>query len=347
MLERLDTLIAFATVLLGVSLLVTILNQMIASLLGHRATYLKDGIVDLLTTLDPKLVPYLKTIVNDVLTHKLASDSIFAHQSWAPQRWKLASTIRPEELPKLLTLVSQGKLYEQSITDILNQVNPTLAREAELMTKLAPSAAATTDQLIRELSNSTTKAIGRLEAGFNSTMDRVRQRFTLQMRIWTIVFSMLFAFVYHMDAKKIYAQLSADPVLRASLSNVSNDLMKTYSEVTATPSTGAGPGEQRPAAGNAPAGTNPTPEARSKELDERAKKLSEAYRDVRGKLSDFNLALFEVPQPWYRWESSEIFGILVMAGFLSLGAPFWYNTLKNLVNLRSQVAQKQQQDTAK
>ena len=65
MLERLDTLIAFATVLLGVSLLVTILKQMIASLLGHRATYLKDGIEDLLTTIDPKLVPHLKTIVND------------------------------------------------------------------------------------------------------------------------------------------------------------------------------------------------------------------------------------------------------------------------------------------
>src|SRR5271167_1041100 len=80
MLERLDTLIAFATVLLAVSLLVTILNQMIASLLGHRATYLRDGIEDLLTTLDPKLVPSLKTIVNDVLTHKLASDSFRSRQ---------------------------------------------------------------------------------------------------------------------------------------------------------------------------------------------------------------------------------------------------------------------------
>jgi hypothetical protein len=36
MLERLDTIIAFATIMLGISLLITILNQMIASLLGHR-----------------------------------------------------------------------------------------------------------------------------------------------------------------------------------------------------------------------------------------------------------------------------------------------------------------------
>ena len=35
----------------------------------------------------------------------------------------------------------------------------------------------------------------------------------------------------------------------------------------------------------------------------------------------------------HRW------GILFSVGLLSLGAPFWYNALKNLVNLRSQVAQ--------
>src|SRR4051794_19599297 len=125
MLERLDAVVAFVTLLLGVSLLVTILNQMIASLLGHRAAYLKDGIKDLLETLDPNLKPDLETIANDVLTHKLASDSVFAHQSWAPGRWKMASTIRPEELAKLLQLVSKGKDYSTKIEAILNEVNPT------------------------------------------------------------------------------------------------------------------------------------------------------------------------------------------------------------------------------
>jgi len=36
-------------------------------------------------------------------------------------------------------------------------------------------------------------------------------------------------------------------------------------------------------------------------------------------------------------------GILLTAAFLSLGAPFWYNALKNLSNLRSTVANKQDQ----
>jgi hypothetical protein len=324
MLERIDIIIAFATVLLGVSLLITILNQMIASLLGHRATYLKDGIKDLLATLDPSLGPDLETIANDVLTNKLASDSIFVHQRWAPQRWKMASTIRPEELTKLLALVSKGKSYAATIDKVVNEINPMLKRDAGLIIGLAPGA--TADQLIRELSNSATKAIGRLEAGYSSTMDRVRQRFTLQMRIWTIIFAFIFAFVYHMDARKIYSQISTDPALRASVSSVSSDLIKTYTEVgTATEN-------------------KPTSDQAKQDLDERTKKLSQAYTQVSNKLSDLDLALLDVPKHWWKWEWSEILGIVAMAALLSLGAPFWYNVLKNLVNLRSQVAQKQKEE---
>jgi hypothetical protein len=345
MLERLDIFIAFATVLLGISLLITILNQMISSLLGYRATYLRDGLKDLLETLDPDLRSDVPAIVDKVLTHKLASDSAFVHQKWAPQRWKLATTIRPEELTKLLSLVAQGQPYEANIKKILSQVNPTLARETELIGSLVPGAA-TADQLIKELSSSTTKAIGRLEASFNSTMDRIRQRFTLQMRVWTIVFAVIFAFVYHLDAMRIYSQLATDPVLRATVSGISNDLIKTYTDVTAPSASNAATGGQQPATGQAPAANHLSPEQAKEVLDRRTKDLSKAYSDVRDELGNSNLVLFEVPQPWYKWDPSEIFGILAMAGFLSLGAPFWYNVLTKLVNLRSQVAQKQKDEAA-
>jgi hypothetical protein len=38
------------------------------------------------------------------------------------------------------------------------------------------------------------------------------------------------------------------------------------------------------------------------------------------------------------WKA-HILGILFSAALLSLGAPFWYNALKNLASLRSTVAQ--------
>lgn len=339
-------LIAFVTVLLGLSLLVTILNQMVAGLLGYRATYLADGIKDLLTTLDPDLEQHADKIVKDVLTHELASDSMFAHQRWAPQRWRQATALRPEELSKLLVLVSKGKPYEESIGKILAQVNPTLEREAKLMHALAPDAAGKTEQLINQLADSTTKAIGRLEAGFYSTMDRVRQRFTLQMRIWTVVFSVVLVFVFHMDAKKIYSQVSIDPALRAGLSSASNDMIRRYTVVTALASGNSDQKQQDPPAA-ADAGNNGSNRPgleESGDLVQRTKLLATQYNEVRRQLSDFNLDIFEVPEPWYHWRQAEIVGMLAMAAFLSLGAPFWYNVLKNLVNLRSQVAQKQQQE---
>jgi len=330
MFDRLDTLVAFATVMLGASLLITILNQMVASLLGHRAMYLLDGIKDLLETLDPTLGPHLEKIANDVLTHKLASDSIFVRIAKAPMRWKLAGTIKPEELAKLLELVSAGKPYAANIQAILAQVNPTVAREAQLLTStvnvLAPASVATADQLIKEYYDKATRAIGQLESAFNSTMDRVRQRFTLQMRIWTIIFSLAFALVYQLDAFRIYTQLSTDPALRASLSNVSTDLMKKYTEVTVQTQPGAVSADQA-----------------QKNLDDYTKKLAATYKDVRGQFAESKLALFELPSSLADWKKGlggwgGLLRLLATAALLSLGAPFWYNTLKGLVSLRSQVA---------
>lgn len=336
MLERLDTLIAFATVMLAVSLMITIINQMIASLLGHRATYLKDGLMDLLVTLDSGLKPHAETIANDVLTHRLASDSIFARIAKAPLRWKMATTIRPEELAKLLTAVSTGKPYANNIQAILTQINPTVAREAGMLASsinaLAPSATASADQLLKELSDKTTKALGRLESAFNSTMDRVQQRFTLQMRIWTIVFSLLFAFVYHLDAFQIYAQLTNDPDMRTSLGNVSSDLMKKYTEVIGQSS-------------NASANANAT----ESDVKKMSQTYSQAYKDTQRDISSAKLQFLEIHRDWWKFEGlgwNDLFRILATAGFLSLGAPFWYNVLKGLANLRSQLAQKQDTEAA-
>lgn len=112
------------------------------------------------------------------------------------------------------------------------------------------------------------------------------------------------------------------------MASIAPDVIKTYAEMVPPPA----PGKEL------------TDEDKAMQLKQRAEILSTAYKDVRGKLFDPNLSLFDVPDPWYKWQWSEVLGILAMAGFLSLGAPFWYNVLTNLVNLRSQVAQKQKQE---
>jgi len=58
--------------------------------------------------------------------------------------------------------------------------------------------------------------------------------------------------------------------------------------------------------------------------------------------SEFQL----LPKVWPGWTPTkdEIPGLLVAAAFLSLGAPFWHNTLKKLTSLRPQLAMKQEQE---
>src|SRR6266481_1794149 len=98
-LQHLDVMIGFTMVMLGVSLLITVLIQLISGLLGLRGTNLRWGIKTLLTT--ASLGPEAKAIAEAVLHHPLISDSTFS--KFAPKwawlkraiaRWKLATAIR-------------------------------------------------------------------------------------------------------------------------------------------------------------------------------------------------------------------------------------------------------------
>jgi hypothetical protein len=58
-------------------------------------------------------------------------------------------------------------------------------------------------------------------------------------------------------------------------------------------------------------------------------------------LRDGANAHLAVPQSW-TWNLAEVPGILLSAMLLSLGAPFWYNALKDLVGLRPLLARKEE-----
>jgi hypothetical protein len=42
--------------------------------------------------------------------------------------------------------------------------------------------------------------------------------------------------------------------------------------------------------------------------------------------------------PWFAHYLRHFLGVMITAGLLALGAPFWFNLLKNLMNLRPAVA---------
>lgn len=115
-LDHLDTVIAFVTILLGVSLLIMVITQLFSSMLNLRGRSLLHSVKTLLETADvdldaeeEKAAQKAKAIAKKVLYDKLISDS------WFKRDWfrSMASTVRREELELILNrLVDEAKKWQ-------------------------------------------------------------------------------------------------------------------------------------------------------------------------------------------------------------------------------------------
>src|SRR5215472_2676647 len=79
-LQHLDAVIAFAALMLGMSLFITVGTQLVVAVLGLRGTNLRRGLMDLFETasLDREARRYANQIAHRVLNHPLISDSVWS-----------------------------------------------------------------------------------------------------------------------------------------------------------------------------------------------------------------------------------------------------------------------------
>lgn len=292
------------------SLLITILTQMVSALLCLRGTNLKWGLTVLLQTVDARLAQHAEDIARRVLHHPLISDSTLSKfQDNLPfftkvlDRWTLASAIRSNELVWILRKLSE------------TQEQPAGAPQAPETEQ--------TRELVWRLADTAQQAVGNLESLFNSVMDRASQRFVVHMRLWTVIFSVLMAFALHLDAFRLLTQLSSDAELRASVVMATATITQQADKLLSTE-------------------RSDLPSAQLQELSQQAGVIRQSLNDARFQL---------VPDPYPGWSflshwprNRHFWGMLISAGLLSLGAPFWFNALKTLSNLRPILASKQQKE---
>jgi hypothetical protein len=371
-LQNLDTAISFAVIMLGVSLLMTVVTQMVTTLLGLRGTNLKRGLVDLLKTVHPELEAYAENIAQKVLEHPLLSDSVFARLGSMPGKnpfiswWRLSSAVRIEELLGILEKLSEGQTppaanakaatIGQAMAAIVAAAHAkpgpevkALGAQVRELAKSIPGGAAGApsnftvqlDRITQQIPATAEATLTDLKSWFNSAMDRTAQRFTLHARLVTVIVSILFVFGAHFDALRVLRQLSLDPQMRASLVQ-SAEAMKKQAEVILTQPAQA----PSPAAG-APA-VAPTPPTKQQDDLNRPKDLDELKKEadsIKRQLGQTGFQLIPDPYPGvWNFTGDNLWGILAAAALLSLGAPFWFNVLKNLSNLRPILATKQEQE---
>jgi hypothetical protein len=365
--QHIDVLIAFAVVMLGVSLLITILTQMLSALAGSRGTNLRWGLIELIKTVDPNLEAQAGPLADKVLTHSLISDSSISSLASKYRnnrvfgrllsRMHLASAIRVEELTGILRIIARSSATTAppravaaaagagggSVSSPSNTADTTSANEiaqaaGSLLAKfedpiavsqtmppvlgsirsLIPENAQSARELVDRLADTGEKRVLSLDTWFNTAMDRVKQRFAMNMRIYTVIFAIVLAFAMQIDAIRLFNQLSSDSTLRAKLVENSAAMSKLSADF-----------------GNAM--TTPTDGTAQPAKDEDRQKLENLANEARKVENSLAASGFQLLPASYHatdfQDMKHVLGIVIAAALLSLGAPFWFNALKTLCSL--------------
>jgi len=383
MLAYLDTLIGFAVVMLGASLVITILTQMISGLLSHRGANLRWGLETMFKNLPD--CPLLNDanraamVAKDVLTHPLISDSIFSLKpQWLADRVRLATAINPDELVGILKDLSTKPAYTAiaglpaEIDALINAQNLVADRRLTLLTgspALAALPIAGAVPLLQDTVNSIKAEAGRLEAWFNATMNRVSARFTTYIRLWTVAFALALALITGLNTVTLLSELYTNGAFRQAVAGSATQMMDLAGRVLPngpqdvatkmyTDAVAKALADSKATADAPPSGIGSEAAARAwltahvtdsaqqsaalsafdKALMDQRVQDAAAVRTILTKAS-FDVRQFgwQTDQPYRR----QIPGVLATAALLSLGAPFWFNMLKQLTNLRPILANKQ------
>jgi len=335
-LKSIDVLIGLIVVVLALSMAVTVITQAFTAALNSRGRHLRRGLVDLLNQIDPKLTGEISdAVATAVLTHPLVSGSNLpfdpGDSSWW-RRWlggaRLGNVVQREEFTKLLmglaaddpgsTLKTESRQVLQAALARNGIADPDAALKNIRLAALkletsSPSLSNSARQAAAILQTAESDLVGKINSWFDQTMDRTSQRFTASTRFITFAGAFLVAFGLQVDTVSLFNRLNADDVLRDKLVK---DAMALPALETSD--------------------TNAQQSAATSQTV-----VNNEYRRF---LSEAGIISLPKWSSWAEWKAGfdgrSVGGILVTALLLSFGAPFWYGMLRNLLQLRSVLASK-------
>ena len=404
MLNILDTVIAFAVIMTVLSLLITVVVQMVSAAFSLRGKNLANALALTFQTIDPNIGKYAHSLAAQILRDPIFSDSMLqkkerpnlnqaAQKFIAAQRklrdatlrraddpnrnsainqartevnaassaitiphvtpnrekpWKfwtlpwggameIATAIRPGEIYRVLQDLREMTPEEAQLLDIPKELvekardlvaalhrldRPAIESRIKLKDVATVSRMFAPEQqkaVVDSLGNfgatverATTQAYDRFQRWFGSAQDRAEQWFQIHVRVVTIVAAILITAFLQLDTVEMYDQLRDQPKL-----------------VEALVKTAPGVLEQ----GGAAVQANTDAATQKKVIDDLKAQIHSA---------GFELVPAGLFGRWPRegriWWLNHLFGLVLTAGLLTLGAPFWFNLLKNLTNLRPAVA---------
>jgi hypothetical protein len=221
--------------------------------------------------------------------------------------------------------IAQEALSHELVSDAwvkLQRLKPTATiRLNELQSILVKLADSNGKEWQQKLAGKLNEVESSITTWFDAVMDRGTQRFVAHTRTWTIAFSLILAVTLHLDALRYFEDIAGDAELRARLVLGAEAMQERAAAVLETDS------------------LTPRDLARLDQLRVQAAGIRTDLREARLEL---------IPQPYpglfaYAFDR-HLWGVLLMASLMSLGAPFWFNALRTLSTLRPILAGKEQQE---
>ena len=378
-LEHFDTILAFAAIMLLLSLLITTLVQFTIAALGLRRRNLLWGVRRVLER-SPRLKKHADAVAQAALSHPAVSYSKGSAEAIGSV--ELLGVIEdlaenPEGLDDSVRDALQGALASHGITDdAIDQAN----RIAERLRARFPDQADRIEETVQETLSDARQAASDLASDMNrwfeTVMNSVSQRFRFQARVVTVALAVVFAFVLQIDAVELIKDLSTDSEVRAAIIQGMDVTMRRAETVLETGSTATAALEsirtqlpQSAAVINIPSaietrekgelwlrqlleddpGIDAIVASYDDEFDritrQELDRLGIAAIELRDQLAESRLDLIPatLPSPEQYWRAltwGHLLGMLITAFLLSLGAPFWFSVIGSMAALRPMLAGK-------
>jgi len=159
-------------------------------------------------------------------------------------RWRLATSIRVDELVALLEKLSTPA--DGTLPDPAQRAMLVIAGEATSRPRPKPNAlpaqierifpemlddddggvAVAVEKPVTQISAHMEPQLEGLNSWFDHAMERASQRFTMQARVITVVLSFVLVFAAHLDAVRLFQMLSSDAQVRAQLAGSADAIIK-------------------------------------------------------------------------------------------------------------------------
>lgn len=316
-LETLDLIIGLVTIYLAFGIATTASVEAISSILKLRAKNLEAALGEMLS--------------GDIAQNEKLIDKLYEN----PLVYTLSKgkNGRPSYIPKsIVSRVVESLVFAkgatESVADIINNMpdkdsdgNPNRVKA-----------------LFKEFGKQADADVEKFKANLEDHFDRVMERSTgwykRKVQLITLLISTVLVIGGNVDTIEIAKTLTTNPEARAQMVAAATGLVQPELPVQM-------PKSDQSSVVNDAGSSSPKSEESMKATDQVVSAGNQAYLSISEALRTPETASVQIgwsisntPSNWQEW-ISKFFGLLVSAFAVSLGAPFWFNVLQKLTQMRS------------